>query len=596
MPRLTLYPSGPPSGVDLGPAGAVVTNYGDGTVSYSDTADPFVAEGTIAANGTATLYGTQFFRATDGATIFVAPSPGSSSSVAERLQAVESSSDAANDPQGAVVRSAAPFVTGRMRLRDKWSAVDFGVRFNGSEETAGLKTALSECRAAARTLWLPEGEVIVNGQVTTTGQTTPVRVRGEGEGRSTIVQAAASSPVFAPTGTTTANGTLPAGAARRDAALTLDSTDGLQQYDYLKLLDPSAAVSGSTDEEPQTGNSSRGTVGYPGEWVQIRSVDSSTVVSLYGRIGFAYTAGSTVRKASFIRGCDFRHFGFRWDTTVTPNGFARAIILTNCLDSAMSDLQFDKAQAAQIYVTSSLGWRVKDCNFIAAQDWEDVTAPYNIVAGGASQSGLITGCRGRYGRHMLTVAGSTTDFAGCHVLMADCIANYYHGASFDTHPGGRWIVFANCFAHNCYGDGFQIRGRDTTIINPQVNAAVRGVYIVDGASRCRVLGGRLRHCDTGVEIADSDAVKIAGDLHIDEATTYGIRVAPVRSPWIGEMQTFDVDNATISGNPASGAINFGHWKAGFRVGPGVRIPDATSKIVGASNPVITAAATLTVPA
>lgn len=69
MATLTLYPSGPPSGVDLGPGGAVVTNLGGGTVSYSDTADPFVAEGTIAASASATLTGTQFFRAPAGATI-----------------------------------------------------------------------------------------------------------------------------------------------------------------------------------------------------------------------------------------------------------------------------------------------------------------------------------------------------------------------------------------------------------------------------------------------------------------------------------------------------------------------------------------------
>jgi hypothetical protein len=69
MSQVTLYPSGPPTGLDLGAAGSVVTNYGPGTVSYSDTAEPFTAEGTIAASASATLTGTQFFRAAAGAVI-----------------------------------------------------------------------------------------------------------------------------------------------------------------------------------------------------------------------------------------------------------------------------------------------------------------------------------------------------------------------------------------------------------------------------------------------------------------------------------------------------------------------------------------------
>lgn len=75
---LSVLPGGPPLGVDLGSNGAVVTNYGAGVVSYSDTEAPFVAEGTIAATATATLAGTQFFTAPAGAMIQVQPVAASS--------------------------------------------------------------------------------------------------------------------------------------------------------------------------------------------------------------------------------------------------------------------------------------------------------------------------------------------------------------------------------------------------------------------------------------------------------------------------------------------------------------------------------------
>lgn len=82
---LTLQPGGLPLGVNLGEDGAVVTNYGAGSVSYSDTEAPFVAEGTIASGAIATLNGTQFFVSAAGAVLDIRPLP----SPAARLLSVE---------------------------------------------------------------------------------------------------------------------------------------------------------------------------------------------------------------------------------------------------------------------------------------------------------------------------------------------------------------------------------------------------------------------------------------------------------------------------------------------------------------------------
>lgn len=70
---LTLQPGALPLGVNLGEDGAVVTNYGAGTVSYSDTETPFVAEGTIAALAAVALSGTQFFQASTGSVVEIHP-------------------------------------------------------------------------------------------------------------------------------------------------------------------------------------------------------------------------------------------------------------------------------------------------------------------------------------------------------------------------------------------------------------------------------------------------------------------------------------------------------------------------------------------
>lgn len=87
---IAILPGGPPVSIELPTiAGAVVTNYGPGTVSYSDSQDVRTnPEGSIASGATATLYGTTWFAASDGASIDVRTLDGGS--VEERLQAVES--------------------------------------------------------------------------------------------------------------------------------------------------------------------------------------------------------------------------------------------------------------------------------------------------------------------------------------------------------------------------------------------------------------------------------------------------------------------------------------------------------------------------
>jgi hypothetical protein len=113
MSTVTLYPSGPPTGVDLGEAGAVVTNYGAGSVSYSDVAEPFVAEGTIAATATATLSGTQFFRATTGAVLgIVELDAGLGSLEAIRAQLLAVGSDQADLDAAAVKITGAQSIAG----------------------------------------------------------------------------------------------------------------------------------------------------------------------------------------------------------------------------------------------------------------------------------------------------------------------------------------------------------------------------------------------------------------------------------------------------------------------------------------------------
>lgn len=62
--NVTIYPGSQPGGINFDEA-SVVRNISGGTVEYSDTADPFVAEGTLAVGATVTLHGSYFFEAAE---------------------------------------------------------------------------------------------------------------------------------------------------------------------------------------------------------------------------------------------------------------------------------------------------------------------------------------------------------------------------------------------------------------------------------------------------------------------------------------------------------------------------------------------------
>ena len=64
--NVTIYPntSSPAAGINFDEA-SVVRNISGATVAYSDTGDPFVAEGTLTVGSTVTLHGSYFFRAAE---------------------------------------------------------------------------------------------------------------------------------------------------------------------------------------------------------------------------------------------------------------------------------------------------------------------------------------------------------------------------------------------------------------------------------------------------------------------------------------------------------------------------------------------------
>lgn len=473
--------------------------------------------------------------------------------------------------------------------------------WDGSDETAAFQEAVAFARANGVTLWLPDGETVVSSKLTgadTSDQVNPLRMRGMG--RNTVIRQAISAAqliaLVGPTPATTT--TVSVAAAIGDTSMTVADASTLAADDFVMLLDTSVSDLGEDD----TGTARNTVINHPGEWMQIKSI-SGNVLSFYGKLRDAYTTSAVVKKVSPIQGNDLRDFTIKWDLSALGNGFCRGIQFNYCVDNVVSNVRFEDAVASQISINGSLNSKVEGCEFIHAKDTESKIAagwptnndPYCIAAGEMTQGLLVTGCRSRYGRHMITCSGSVNNFASSQISVADCIARDHSAACFDSHPGARWVTFDNCHAYNSQDSGFQVRGPDNAVMNCTVDGCAKGVYVVDGSTRFRLEGTSIAECGTGVEIRDTNQVVIR-DVRIDDCSTYGIRVASTRAPWVGEMTDLDIDDVTITGNPATAALSFGlWWYNGFRIGDGVRVPDATTKITGQTSPTLGTSSTLTVP-
>ncbi len=510
----------------------------------------------------------------------------------EQPLSVESSSNPANDPPGAVIRSASPFVTGRFRLRDHWAAGDFGAKFEGDDETEELQEAFHECQTNGRRLHLPEGVTGASAALITDLATSAYT---KGAGKLTIIEHnIVAGPVLSLAGTISGvMTTMGSGALAGATQITIGSTAGILKGDILWLRDPDSAIAG----EDVSGGSGNITVAVAGEVGRVRSVDSATTLTLYGRLCWGYGVNSDVRLLTAPT-CEFSDFTIRNVSNTGDTAAARGILLNFCQEARISRVATEKMAGASVYMTGVAGYRVTECDFYDGQDTETSNNPYGIVAARGTVHGIVYGCTQRYGRHLFTTAATATDIPAQHHRIAHCVATGMTQAAFDSHPGARWVTFSDCDAVQCTSHGFQHRAPDCGVIDCNVTGAQSGVFLANGADRAKISGGRFRQLDYGIRVRNSDELTVNGGLTIDAPAIAGIWYEAPAVAWAGHMVSADIDDVRINGTPSTAGIQFsaGAWAPGFRVGPGVRIPDAAAKITGMTTPDLTAAATITVPA
>ena len=349
---------------------------------------------------------------------------------------------------GAVARSLS------LKGQDTLSAEDFGAVGDGvTDDTAAINAAITAASlTGGREVLLQGKSYAVNAGLLLKD----VLLRGEGIGNTELVQIGSPDYVVKSTGTLDSSIALTVNVAPGDTTLTMASTATLAAGDYLIL---SNAV----------GYNPLDATYKSGEMVQVLSVDSGTVVSLYSAVlGSMETAGLyNVADTTIVRKIFMQDSPGLADLTITGDDTTTSglVSLKYCLNPRVVNvalksgghygLRLDTAKDAGVS-----GLVVTDLK----DDLGTGHVGYGVVLAGANNGVVIRDSHFTRCRHGVTTIGGPDGLTRKVVVQA-CLADATTAAGFDTHAAGDRIVFNTCISTGSLGQGFSIRSINTDIVN-----------------------------------------------------------------------------------------------------------------------------------
>ncbi|QIJ74384.1 hypothetical protein GU700_07210 [Methylobacterium sp. NI91] len=454
-------------------------------------------------------------------------------------------------------------------------------------DTAAIREAIYAALAQGKAAYIPGGRYRINRQITPNTYNAGfnnLRILGDGKGitilQHDIVAHAGIGWMFGATGGLTPTQVISSPILQGAQSVTLPNISNYAPGNYIQLTDLDQPILDHRDDS---------IIGYCGENLRIRSVDALTKsLTLHGSTEFAYGPNTTAARLYPVRG--FSAEGFTVRNEVAGSGGQGALVFK--LDAVenlrLKDIEFENLDDDGVRISNVIGFEFLD---MSSRDLNNNLGftPYMFNINAGCQDGLITRCRTRRGRHIVT-SSCALGIEPSYVIVAHCHSTESSSAAYDQHPGGgRHWIFDSCQAHQPdirYGEidatgnpglaGFQLRGRKTIVINPQVSGFPTGIYLVFGENNT-VLGGELDRCGDGVRIRNSPGSKVKG-TKISYPTNNGVVVA--RGTGLARMGNIVVEDIDVTGNPTGYAIDFGtSWDESNRV-ERVRAPQVTRKFNG----------------
>jgi hypothetical protein len=315
-----------------------------------------------------------------------------------------------------------------------------------------------------------------------------VNIRGAGAGSVTIAQANWNGEaIFRFSGSFGAAVNATANIPSNSRVIPLVSTAGMAAGDLLLL---------GSDETPAGG--AAGTDGYRSEYVRIRSVDSGTQITIWGRTTQAYASASSagVKSAkNFLAAPTLSGITF-----VNPEPdlhFNSFVMFYQCTDITVRDVIARGCDSTGVRLINVYGFNLSNIHFYDQPDRVDVDPKrfgYGIATYAAVEQGSVTNCHFTRLRHGFT----TSAFQGAwgqsrNITVTGCTGKENTNAVFDTHAGAVNIAFNGCTVTNTTSAAFQLRGLGNSVTSCTVDGAAYGVFVTAGAYGAKIKNNTFRN-------------------------------------------------------------------------------------------------------
>jgi hypothetical protein len=332
-------------------------------------------------------------------------------------------------------------------------------------------------------LELPVGDIaITSGQFVLPAG---VRLRGQGPKATRIIQRYWGTTLIRSAGTLATGIALTADATSRGFQISVP-TAGIAVGDYLLL--------GS--EAPAFGTDAAAN-GKKAEIVRVKSIDSASLLSVWGMIRDNYLVASTasVQKMSLNQAVGLEDL-----TVVNPEPTLHTtsfVDFTLCQRPRISGVEFEGCDSTALILTNCYSPFVDNCSFRDQPDrvgGSPALFGYGIALNQSTENAKVSSChfqRVRHGVTTLTAGGQRGVARNC--LIEGCTASECTAPPFDTHPGCEDITFSGCIAEYCTHAGFQLRGQSDRVLGGAVSWCANGVWVGSDAYGSEIRGVSIRH-------------------------------------------------------------------------------------------------------
>jgi hypothetical protein len=447
-------------------------------------------------------------------------------------------------------------------------------------DSAAIRTALLEASAISKACHIPAGRYRINAALVTFDQLSNVKVVGDGPGITTLVHeitpVAGVAYMFNDAGDWGSTQTISAPISAGATTVTLPNVSGFTVDEYVRLVDPA---------QPLLNHEDATTAALTGEQIRIRSIVGTTL-TLWSATEFAYGATSTARSVTPLSNWSINNLTVEGGPNDVGAG-QRVIALTRVDKLRLHRVEFVGITDQSVRIAQVVDFQFTLCE---SRDLRSDLAytPYMFHIFDGCSNGLIHGCIGHRGRHLVTLSTNATGIENSFIRITDCVALENYLAGFDTHPqGSRHVTFANCQVHGVTSEnlspGFQLRGRYTTILNPQSVRQLTGISLIYGENN-EVVGGTIDGCTTGIIIQNSPGNVVRG-TRIRNVTTTGVSVVLDAGDPATLVDNTVLSDVEVTGDPTGYAFDFGSpsvWRNSCRI-DNLLAPSATRKYRGIPN-------------